>query len=142
MMYNYEIRHVKGETNCIADCLSQCPAWLTGKKKGSDCDQGPVGTGHHSPMDELYLRVITESRHILRDNPALRKLQEMGQKDEDYKTMIQHIKANKSFWDLPTLSEGARMGGEWPKLEVLDEFEVIVLRETNSVSKIFPPKQY
>ena len=23
MAYNYEIRHVKGETNCIADCLSQ-----------------------------------------------------------------------------------------------------------------------
>ena len=56
--------------------------------------------------------------------------------------MIQHIKANKSFRDLPTLSEGPRMGGEWPKLEVLDEFEVIVLRETDTVSKIFPPRQY
>ena len=66
----------------------------------------------------------------------------MGQKDQDYKMMIQFIRANKSFWDLPTTSEGARMGGEWPKLEILDEFEIIVLRETNTVSKIFPPKQY
>ena len=23
MAYNYEIRHVKGEANCIADCLSR-----------------------------------------------------------------------------------------------------------------------
>ena len=56
--------------------------------------------------------------------------------------MIHFIRANKSFRDLPTTSEGARMGGEWPKLEILDEFEVIVLRETDTVSKIFPPRQY
>ena len=34
------------------------------------------------------------------------------------------------------------MGGEWPNLEVLDEFEIIVLRETESVSKIYPPRLY
>ena len=34
------------------------------------------------------------------------------------------------------------MGGEWPKLEILDKFEVIVLTETDTVSKIFPPRQY
>ena len=28
MMYNYEIKHIKGEANCIADCLSRCPEWL------------------------------------------------------------------------------------------------------------------
>ena len=142
MTYDYEIRHIKGETKCIADGLSHHPAWLTGKDKGSDCNQGPTETGHHGPRDKLCLRVFTESRHILRDNPALRQLEEIGQKDEDYKTMIQFIKANKSFRDLPTSSEGARMGGEWPKLEILDEFEVIVLRETDTVSKIFPPRQY
>ena len=65
MTYDYEIRHVKGETNCIADCLSHHPARLTGKDKGSDCDQGPVGTRSLGPRDELCLRVITESKHIL-----------------------------------------------------------------------------
>ena len=35
---------------------------------------------------------------------------EIGQKDEDYKTMIQFIKANKSFQDLPTSSEGTNGG--------------------------------
>ncbi len=34
------------------------------------------------------------------------------------------------------------MGGEWPKLEVLEEFDIIVLRESESVSKIYPPRLY
>ena len=53
--------------------------------------------------------------------------------------MIQFIRANKSFRDLPTTSEGAILGGEWPKLEISDKFKVILLRETNTASKIFPP---
>ena len=138
MTYDYEIRHVKGEANCIADCLSRCPEWLVKKDSQSD-SQGNTGGSAKGPRDELCLRVITESWHILQDNPALRKLEEMGKKDDDYWTMINFIWANKSFRDLPTLSEGSRMGGEWPKLELLDEFEIIVLRETESVSKIFPP---
>ena len=141
MTFDYQIRHVKGEANCIADCLSQRPEWLVKKDSQSD-DQGNTGGGAKGPRDELCLRVITESRHILRDNPALRKLEEMGKKDNDYQTMTDHIRANKSFRDLPTSSEGSRMGGEWPKLELLDEFEIIVLRETESVSKIYPPRQY
>ena len=31
---------------------------------------------------------------------------------------------------------------EWPNLEILPEFEVIILRENSSVSKIYPPKEY
>ena len=142
MTYDYKIRHVKGETNCIADCLSRRPVWLTGNDKESDTGQDHVGGQSKGPRDELCLRVFTESRHILRDNPALRKLEEMGQKDQDYKTMIEFVRANKSFWDLSTTSEGATMGGEWPTLEILDEFKIIVLRETDTVSKIFPPIQY
>ena len=34
------------------------------------------------------------------------------------------------------------MGGEWPLLSVLDEFDVVVFCEPNNDSKIFPPKQY
>ena len=56
--------------------------------------------------------------------------------------MIDHIKANRSFRDLPTSYEGSRMGGEWPKLEVIDDFEIIVLRETESVGRIYPPRLY
>ena len=56
--------------------------------------------------------------------------------------MTDHIRLGRSFRDLPTSSEGAVMGGEWPKLSVLDEFDIIVLRENDSVSKIYPPKLY
>ena len=141
MTYNYQIRHVKGEANCIADCLSQRPEWLVAKDRQSD-SQGGTGGGAKGPRDEVCLRVFTESRHFLRDNPALRKLKEIGKKDADYKTMIDHIRAGRSFRDLPTSSEGARMGGEWPKLLVMDEFDINVLRENDSLSKIYPPKLY
>ena len=107
MTYNYEIRHVKGEANCIADCLSRRPEWLVAKDRQPD-SQGGTGGGAKGPRDKLCLRVFTESRHFLRDNPALRKLEEIGKKDTDYVTMIDHIRAGKSFWDLPTSSEGAR----------------------------------
>ena len=73
MTYNYEIRHVKGEANCIADCLSQHHEWVLAKDRQSD-SQGGAGDGAKGHRDELCLRVFTESRHFLRDNPALRKL--------------------------------------------------------------------
>ena len=141
MTYNYEIRHVKGEANCIADCLSRRPEWVLAKKRQSD-SQGGAGDGAKGPRDELCLRVFTESWHFLRDNPALRKLEEIGKKDTDYVTMIDHIRAGRSFRDLPTSSEGARMEGEWPKLSVLEEVDIIVLKESDSVSKIFSSQSY
>ena len=57
-------------------------------------------------------------------------------------TILDHVRAGKSFRDLPPSSEGSKMGGEWAKLRVLDKFEIVVLRESDSVSKIFPPVAY
>ena len=57
-------------------------------------------------------------------------------------TILNHIRAGKSFRDLPPSSEGSKMRGEWAKLRVLDEFEIVVLRESDSVSKILPPVAY
>ena len=44
MMFNYELKHIKGEANCIADCLSRLPTWLVGKDKKSDSNQDPILT--------------------------------------------------------------------------------------------------
>ena len=55
MIYDYEIRHVKGEANCIADCLSQRPEWLVNKDNSSDNKGRTKG-----PRDEVCLRIITE----------------------------------------------------------------------------------
>ena len=74
--------------------------------------QGGAGVGARGSRDELCLRVFTESRPFLQDNPALKKLEEIGKKDSNYVTIIDLIRAGKSFRDLPPSSEGAKMGGE------------------------------
>ena len=40
MHYNYQIKHISGQVNCIADCLSRRPEWLIGRNKGPDSSQG------------------------------------------------------------------------------------------------------
>ena len=54
--------------------------------------------------------------------------------------MIKYIRTNRNFKKLPPHSEGFRMGGEWPNLEILPEAEVIILHENNKINKIYPPK--
>ena len=123
MEYNYEIRHVKGESNCIADCLSRQPAWLISKDKKSDCDQDPIWVGSQGPRDELCLRVITEAKHLLRANPALAAVKKMGQKDPDYKMMIEYIRAKCNFWGHPSSYEGFHMGSG-PILNYIQNFKL------------------
>ena len=104
MHYNYEIY---GQVNCKADCLSRRPEWLVGKDRTSDCDQDPIrGGAIDTSRNELCLRVITETRHFLRANPTISAVEEAEQKDPDYKMMIDFIRANKYFKELPPHSEG------------------------------------
>ena len=104
MHYNYEIKHVSGQANCIADCFSRRPAWLVGKDRTSECDQDLLRGGDTGPRDELCIRVITEARHLLRENPAISAVEEVGQKDPDYMMMIDFIRTNRNFRELPTHS--------------------------------------
>merc|ERR1712041_23240 len=92
--------------------------------------------------DKLCMRVITEAMYLLKDNPAISAIEEAGKKDPDYSMIIKYIRANRNFRELPTHSEGYKMGGERPKLEILPEADVIVLKESNTVSKIYPPVSY
>ena len=78
--YNYEIKHVSGESNCIADCLSRRPAWLVGKDRTSDCNQDPLSGSDTGPRDELCMRVITEARHLLRANLLSQLLRKQGRR--------------------------------------------------------------
>ena len=80
MMFNYKLKHIKGEANYIAVCLSRRPTWLVGKDKKSDSDQDLILTRCSDNRDEFCLRVITEASHILKDNPALAALEEMGKR--------------------------------------------------------------
>ena len=63
MVFSYELRHIKGEANCIADCLSRRPTttWLVGKDRKSDSNQDLILTQSADSRDEFCLRVITEA---------------------------------------------------------------------------------
>ena len=61
--------------------------------------------------DELCLRVITEARHLLRDNPALSALEKVGQKDPDYVMILDYIRTKHNFRKLPLDSEVVRLVG-------------------------------
>ena len=86
-----DIQHIKGEANCIADCLSRRPTWLVGKDKKLDRDQDLIFTRCSDSRDEFCLRVITEARHILKDNPALAELGVLGKKDPDYCCILEYV---------------------------------------------------
>ena len=64
MTSNYEIRHVKGEANCIADCLSRRPEWMLDRNRQSDGRDGVKAEAEVS-RDKLCLRVFTESVPLL-----------------------------------------------------------------------------
>ena len=85
--------------------------------------------------DEFCLRVITEARHILKDNPVLAALEEIGKKDPDYCRILNFVQTKCSFKELPSKSDGSTMRGEWPLLSILPEFEILVLNEANIISK-------
>ena len=63
--------------------------------------------------------------HLLRDNPKLRELEEIGQKDEDYSSIIHTIRTGQSHKSLPLGLEGYRMGGEWNSMSIMDEAEIV-----------------
>ena len=60
--------------------------------------------------DEFCLRVITEARHILKDNPALAELEVFGKKDLDYFRILEYVRAKRGFKELPLDSEASTMG--------------------------------
>ena len=105
--YNYTIKHIKGEKNHLADVLSRRPVWLNtdhtlGPDEGLDLEDG----------EAFAMRVMVSMPHLLRDNPILRDLEEIGHKDHDYSSIIQALRTGQNNKSLPPGSEGYRMGGK------------------------------
>ena len=115
-VYNYTVKHIKGTKNHLADVLSRRPIWLNtdriiGPNKGLNLEDG----------DAFAMRVMVSMPHLLRDNPLLRELEEVAQKDKDYSTIIHAIKTGQGHKSLPSSSEGYRMSGEWSSMSIMDE---------------------
>ena len=86
-IYNYTLKHIKGSKNHLADVLSRRPVWLNtdhtiGPDKGLDLEDG----------DAFAMKVMVSMPHLLRDNPRLRQLEEVAQKDKDYSAIIHAIR--------------------------------------------------
>ena len=63
------------------------------------------------------MRVQISKPHLIKDNPLLKDLEEVGMKDEEYCNIVHAIRTGSSNKSLPEKSEGRRMGGEWDKLK-------------------------
>ena len=85
---------------------------------------------------------MTSAMHLLKDNPLLKQIEKMGRKDPDYSLILHAVRTGGSNKSLPIKSEGCHMGGEWGKLEIMDQSDIIVLQEKHGVTKIYPPKEY
>ena len=86
------------------------------------------------------MRLMTSKPHLIKDNPLLKDLEEVGMKDEEYYNIVYNIRTGSSNKTLPPTSEGRRMGGEWDRLKIMDEAEVVYLAGTDGISRIYPPK--
>ena len=85
---------------------------------------------------------MTSAVHLLKDNPLLKQIEKMGRMDPDYSLILHAIRTGGSNRSLPHDSEARRIGGEWGKLEIMDQSDIIVLQEKQGVTKIYPPKEY
>ena len=133
-IYNYTVKHIKGSKNHLADVFSRSPVWLNtdhtiGPDEGLDFEDG----------DAFAMRVMVSMPHLLRDNPLLRQLEEVAQKDKDYSAIIHAIRTGQGHKSLPHDSEGYKMGGEWSSMSIMDEAEVISVSRDDRIDRIFPP---
>ena len=78
-MYNYTVNHVKDIKNHLADVLSRRSVWLNpdntlGPDEGLDQDDG----------DDFAMRVMESKPQLLRGNPFLKEVENIGSKDPEY----------------------------------------------------------
>ena len=129
--------HVKGVKNHLAEVLSHRPVWLAPDNsivpdKGLDLEW----------EDEFAMRIMESKPQLLRNNPYLKDTESIGSKDPEYFGIIHALRTGSSNKSLPKESEAHRMGGEWGKMGVMDEAEVVYISGDDCIDRIYPPKEY
>ena len=136
-VYNYNVKHVKGTKNHLADVLSRRTVWLN-----TDHMIGPDKRLNLEDGDAFAMRVMVSMPHLLQDNPLLRELEEVAQKDKDYSAIIHAIRTGQGHKSLPSSSEGYRMGGKWSSMSIMDKAKVISISGKDGNDRIYPPKGF
>lgn len=136
-VYNHKVKHVKGAKNHLADVLSRRPIWLNPDHtlrpdKGLDLEES----------DTFAMRVTVSMPHLLRDNPCLRELEDVGHKDQDYSAIIHAIRTGQGHKSLPPSYDGYRMGGEWSSMSIMNKAEVISVSGDDGINRLYPPKEF
>ena len=73
------------------------------------------------------MRVMKSKPHLLRDNPLLRELESVGNKDPEYSSIVHAIRTGQGNKSLPSDSEAYKMGGEWSSMSIMDKAEIICI---------------
>ena len=92
--------------------------------------------------DDFAMRVMESKPHLLRDNPLLKDIESIGRKDPKYYGIIHALRTGSSNKSLPPESEARKMGGEWDRMGVMDEAEVVYISGDDGIDRIYPPKAY
>ena len=93
--------HIKGEKNHLVDVLRRRPVWLN-----TDHTLGPDEGLDLDDSEAFAMRVMVSMPHLLRDNPLLCDLEEIGHKDHNYSSIIHAIRTGQSNKSLPPGSKG------------------------------------
>ena len=88
------------------------------------------------------MRIMESKPQLLRNNPFLKDVESIGSKDPEYFGIIHALRTGSSNKSLPKESEARRMGGEWDKMGVMDEAEVVYISGDDVVDRIYPHKVY
>ena len=88
------------------------------------------------------MRVMERKSHLLRDNPLLRELESVGNKDSEYSSILHAIRTGQSNKSLPSNSEAYKMGGEWHIMSIMEEAEIICISRGDGIDRIYPPKGF
>ena len=159
-MYNYIVLRIKGKKNEVADLLSRRPSWFAEEEDEPE-DAEPDDTDmlqnlvfeegalsvltlayNVSSEEDCAMRTMVAAPHLIKDNPEFKRLEEVGFKDADYQLILHHLRTNTSYKHLPVSSEGRLMGGEWSRLEILSNYEIVTYMDANGLSRIYPPAAY
>ena len=88
------------------------------------------------------MRVKESKPHLLRDNPLLRELESVGNKDPVYFSIVHAIRTGQGNKSLPSDSEAYKLGGERHMMSIMDEAKIICISGGNGIDRIYPPKGF